>query len=113
MTDATGLSQEQRDKLEQLKADARKVMATPEGRRLLWWVVDGLAGFSKGTFVAGEFPHISSYQQGRREVGVELLARLQDWAPEQWALRMQEDAAEFVLQQRKKSLTTTNRGQDE
>lgn len=105
------MSQTDKDALAQLQSDVAKVMDTPEGRRVLWWVADGVCGYSRATF-AGEHPQLSSYNQGRREAAVELIARLQEWAPRGWARRVEEWSAEYVRKASEKRITGVSTGHD-
>lgn len=71
--------QEQREdrRRRQSVADFRAVVATPEGRRFVWELLSPafLASFT------GD-PLTTAYNEGRRGVANELLARLNDHAPD-------------------------------
>lgn len=64
---------EEKRKLEQ--QDIRAVMSTAEGRRLLWGIIERMAGTFIGTF-SGEALG-SAFNEGRRAVGLELMVRMQ------------------------------------
>jgi hypothetical protein len=53
-----------------LLADARAVLRTAEGRRLLWWLLNE-AGTYSTTYVPGD-SHASAFAEGRRNVGIQL-----------------------------------------
>ena len=76
-TDPT--AQAQRDERRRIQSirDFRAVVATPEGRRFVWELLGPafLASFT------GD-PLTTAYNEGRRGVANELLARLNDHAPE-------------------------------
>lgn len=73
----------------QRESDRHAIMATPEGRRFMWWLLDEVAGVDNGTF-AGEALH-SAYAEGRRAVGRELRTLLQAEAPASYLLMLQDE----------------------
>jgi hypothetical protein len=61
---------------EQMQADWKHVMATEAGRRFVWRIIDELSGATNGSFVAG-VPDLTSYNEGRRHVGLQLITEAQ------------------------------------
>ena len=77
--------QQQRDN------DVRAVLATPEGRRFLWWLLDDLCGLHSSAF-GGDMP-VLTFLEGRRNVGVALMQHAQALAPDEYVLSLQEHVA--------------------
>lgn len=76
---------------EALLADARAVLRTPEGRRLLWWLL-GEAGTYSTTYSPGD-SHGTAFQEGRRNVGIALEVTLAQADP-MAVVDMQREAVE-------------------
>lgn len=78
----------------QLAEDLRAALVTPGGRRLLWWVIDGVSGAMGRSFA--QDPYATAYNEGRRSVGVDvrLACERADSAAYVRMIREQLDAAE-------------------
>lgn len=74
--------------------DLLAVMGSAEGRRFVWELI-GTAGVFRQSF--GPDALATAFSEGRRSIGLELLARLQDEAPDAY-LKAQ---GEFIESQRK------------
>jgi hypothetical protein len=79
------------------RSDLTAVLSTPEGRRFVWDLLDDKAGTFGPSFV-GE-PHATSYNEGRRSVGLGLLVRCQQYAPDLYVQALQEQLAEARARQ--------------
>jgi hypothetical protein len=71
----------ERERQERIDKDLRAVMATPEGRRVVFWLVDELAGLAGDRGFDAESRAVDS---GRRAVGRDLVRRLGRVAPQDW-----------------------------
>jgi hypothetical protein len=69
---------EEKRKREQAANDIRTVMATVEGRRLLWHLIDSTAGVFSASY--GGDALSTAYNEGRRGVGIELMQAIQQVA---------------------------------
>lgn len=69
--------------------DLRAQMAKPEGRRLMFRLLDGYCGVLSPTF-GGEQPLGNAYREGRRSVGLELVQEIQRVCGEEWDLMWRE-----------------------
>jgi hypothetical protein len=76
----------------QTQGDAQAVLSTPAGRRFVWRLIDSVARVHGASF-CGESTHATAYQEGRRAVGIELLAELQRVAPAAYLLMVEEAMA--------------------
>jgi hypothetical protein len=77
------------DRIEQRRLnDIREVCKTPNGRRLLWWFLSK-AGVFRSSF-AGEKTHQTSFNEGRRDLGNDLLQEITKADPLMFA-RMQRE----------------------
>jgi hypothetical protein len=83
--------QRQKDRSQQLEDDVRQVMATANGRRFVWELVDTLCGTFAGSF-AGE-PHATSFNEGRRSVGLAVMQQVQRLSPREWVQALAEALA--------------------
>lgn len=83
----------------QLVLAVRAVAQTPAGRRVLWWIVDELAG-ALGASYSGENATHTAYLEGQRKVGCEVVALCMESAPQEFvhmlgeALERRRNAAE-------------------
>jgi hypothetical protein len=82
---------------DRVRSDLVAVLSTPEGRRFVWDLLDEKAGTFGPSFV-GE-PHSTSYNEGRRSVGLGLLVRCQQHAPDLYVQALQEQLAEARARQ--------------
>lgn len=74
----------------QRENDIRVVMSTPSGRRFIWRLANETCGVLSTTFTGD----IQTYhREGRRSVGVELLAELQKLCPPEYVTMIQEAIA--------------------
>lgn len=80
------------DRQTQAELDMRSVMASPEGRRLVWRLIDETAQTLGGSFVQDS--HVTAFNEGRRSVGIELMRRAQEWAPNEFMRALQEALTE-------------------
>jgi hypothetical protein len=81
-----------RDEIE--RADIRKVLATPEGRRELWRLLTS-CGVHRSSF-AGEAALTTAFNEGERNVGLRAEARAMKHAPE-FYIQMRNEAAQESL----------------
>jgi hypothetical protein len=58
----------------------------PAGRRVLWWILD-ISGIYRSSFTGNS---TTFFNEGRREVGLTLLAKISETKPEALILMMQE-----------------------
>ncbi len=79
----------------------KKVMSTPEGREVLWWVLDRSGLFSE-TFDVD--PCVSAYKQGSRAVGRKLFAVIEKNSFDEFVV-----AREEYMTQRSKDEEDVNR----
>lgn len=85
-TDPDAVASEERLAAARLKReqdDLRAVLSTPEGRRWLWRVLEATAAFRAS--YDPDNPIRMGFSEGRRSVGLWLLAELQHAAPEAFA----------------------------
>lgn len=81
-----GRSRAQRD-AERLRAAFRWLLADRKGRGLAWWLLQE-AGIYRTSF-AGDAA-TTAFQEGRRDIGLKVLHRLHDAAPEAYAQMLNE-----------------------
>jgi hypothetical protein len=67
--------------------DLTFVLGSPQGRRFFWDVLDRRAGTFSGSFTGNSQ---TFFNEGRRSVGIELMADAQQLAPELYGLALQE-----------------------
>lgn len=73
---------------DELKVQTRAALQTPEGRAFVWWLLEE-AGIFRTTFVSGS-PDQTAFAEGRRSLGLQLLARVERDAPGSTNLMRQE-----------------------
>lgn len=73
----------------QADTDLLNALGTPDGRRLLWQIIDERGGFLGVTF-CGESTHQSAFNEGRRSICVELVADCQRVAPSEYVQMLRE-----------------------
>jgi hypothetical protein len=73
---------EERQRLVDLKA----LLELPHGRRFIWWMLDA-AGVYKSSFTGNS---TTFFNEGRRDLGLQLLAKIAESSPESLVLMMQE-----------------------
>jgi len=73
---------------QQLDADIRAVMETQAGRRVVWWLLDGVAGLHGPSF-AGEAT-ATAYNEGRRSVGIDVMQAVQRLTKPAYLLMVEE-----------------------
>lgn len=66
----------------------RRVLDTPEGRAVLWEVLENCGVFARS--FAGENTHLTAHSEGRRHVGIDIFERLLQVAPQSYNLMRQE-----------------------
>jgi hypothetical protein len=81
----------EKDAEERAKRDLGVVMSTPEGRRFIWSLIEDADTW--GPSFAGESSHSTSYNEGRRAVGLALLFRCQRDATGLYVTALQEHLA--------------------
>lgn len=64
----------------QIEMEIRAILATPGGRRFIWRLLHDRIGILRGSFFGGD-THSAAYSEGRRSVGLELLADMQATDP--------------------------------
>jgi hypothetical protein len=67
--------------------DLRRVMATAEGRRIVWWVLE-LGGAFRSVFDPN--PQVMSFNEGGRNVALKILHRIEQAQPDRLAQMMAE-----------------------
>jgi len=67
---------------DQLKNDVRAVMATPEGRRFAWHLLEQ-AGIYRSSY--SHEPQAMAFNEGRRSSGLQLMGILTACCPDQYA----------------------------
>jgi hypothetical protein len=77
------------------RADLRAVLAMPEGRRWVWRVLECGGAFQ--TSYDPESPLRMAFAEGRRSIGLWLLAEMQDAAPGEFAALISESYAASTL----------------
>lgn len=65
--------------------DLRRVMATAEGRRVVWWVLE-LGGAFRSVFDPN--PHVMAFNEGGRNLALRMLHRIESACPERLAQMM-------------------------
>lgn len=83
---------------QQYRNDLVSVMNTPEGRRFVWQLI-GNAGVFQQSFVADATA--TAFNEGRRSVGLALLARLNDEMPD---LYLRAQGEQFEMQRKENAL---------
>ncbi len=81
-------SPEERARLER-EADLRAVLQRPEGRRLVWRLVETECGTFGPSFAPGD-PLATAYGEGRRSLGIALMEEARRVAPREWVEAMGE-----------------------
>ena len=79
--------------------DLREVMDTRAGRRVVWRIIDLKARVAASSF-AGEETHAMAYAEGRRAVGLDLMAHAQRVAPTEYVHMLAEATEERERQKR-------------
>lgn len=77
------------DPKERLQGHLRWVQSTTQGRAAMWWVLDSL-GYLNGQAFAGEATHQTAFNEGRRQVALELMLELQRADPRAYRLMLEE-----------------------
>jgi hypothetical protein len=75
--------------LRQLRRDLREVLALPAGRRVLWYVLEGICGVFASTERGSD--RATALRNGARAAGLLLQRQLQDWAPAEFVLLLTEN----------------------
>jgi hypothetical protein len=66
--------------------DLRALLELPAGRRILWWILE-TAGIYRSSFTGNS---TTFFNEGQRQVGLQLLGKIHDAKPEAMILMMQE-----------------------
>ena len=82
------INTERKQQLRAERKDIENVMAAPSGRRVVHALLEQGRVFQQ-TFTPGD-PHLTSFNEGRRAVGLWLLSQVVGKTPEQYALMMKE-----------------------
>lgn len=100
---------EEADRL--LREDAQKtVMSTVAGQRFVWDLLDRVCGTFGGSFVQGE-EHSTSFNEGMRAVGIQVMRELQAVAPQAYvAMLLERTQAANAEAAMRKSETVPNAG---
>lgn len=80
--------QERRQQLRAERKDIEDLMSTASGRRVVYTLLNEAKVFHQ-TFVPGD-PHSTSFNEGRRAIGLWLLTQVVGKTPDQYALMMKE-----------------------
>ena len=67
--------------------DIKWLMSSPRGRRLVWWIL-GIAGIYRTSFSSSR--NVTDFNEGGRNIGLKLLARVNDHCLDQYELMFQE-----------------------
>lgn len=104
----------ERDRLRRVQAvaDLQAVMNTPAGRRLLWRLIEGTSG-AFGLSHAGESTHETAFNEGRRAVGLELMADVQREAPTLYVQMLAEEFDERRVDNQLRREAAESEGADE
>jgi hypothetical protein len=78
-----------------LRLDMHSVMSTPQGRRLVLWLIDRVCA-TFGASYAGE-PSQTAFNEGRRSIGIALSSRAQEWAPVEYVEMLREQLESQLL----------------
>jgi hypothetical protein len=89
-----GSEREKREKNQEeaYRASFVRMMGTPDGRRVMWRALER-AGVYRTTF-SGEETHRTAMLEGRRALGLELLADIMEFCPESYQLMQVEQRRE-------------------
>lgn len=82
----------------QLEADWKAVLALPAGRRLVWNITQERAGVLRASF--GPTDRDSAYREGRRSIGLEMLAEVKRLAPAEFREMVEEGMAAITEEPR-------------
>jgi hypothetical protein len=66
--------------------DMRELLSLPAGRRIFWWLLE-ICGVFRSSFTGN---YTTFFNEGRREVGLQALAKINEAKPEALILMMQE-----------------------
>jgi hypothetical protein len=80
------------------REDLRAVMGTATGRRFIWRLLNSDTGINALSYTGD--PSSTDFNEGRRSVGLNLLAEIQRDAPAPWMRMMQERAEQIAKDQR-------------
>jgi hypothetical protein len=69
--------------------DIRVVLRRSEGRRLLWRLIDEIAGATSLSFQPGD-SHVTAFREGRRDVGLTVMSLAQQVDPANYGLMVAE-----------------------
>lgn len=97
-----GAGKKQRDSEMQRVGDLGAVMATPEGRRFVWWLLDK-SGIHESTLRGG--PTMALYFAGKQDLSHMLLARVTKEHPDAYLLMQSEAITEQKQKQREDKAT--------
>lgn len=87
LADLQNLEDEQRD------ADIMSLMATPLGRRFLWWLIDKHTNVHGTTFTGD---NQTFHNEGQRFVGVTLMLHIHRVAPQLYSKMVEEGLADLM-----------------
>jgi len=90
-----GLRQRREEAQRQADDDLRAVLATREGRSVVWRIIDGMAGTFGATFTGSSQ---TFHLEGRRSVGIDLMRESQRVAPDSYVLALTEALEERRLE---------------
>jgi hypothetical protein len=92
MTNAADPKQVEKSRLKEVfndrhfLTDLRALLELPAGRRILWWLLE-TAGIYRSSFTGNS---TTFFNEGQRQVGLTLLAKIHEAKPEAIVLMMQE-----------------------
>lgn len=71
------------DELKRAQNDAVSLLSSAQARRWIWQTISACGIYSRG--------RIDEFQQGRRDVGLAIMAQLKDHAPDQYRVMLAEN----------------------
>ncbi len=90
-------SEIERNRREQQITDLKKILATIEGRRFFWRYLS-LAGVFHSSFTGN---NTTFFNEGKREIGLKLLADLNEAVPQAFVLMQTEEAQRLAFEKNK------------
>ena len=85
--------QEERPKDDALDDAVRWLMAALNGRRVAWWLLE-MGGVYRSSFTIDS--HVTAFNEGRRDIGLRLMAKLMDVDPDAYARMVNEHRSDNV-----------------
>jgi len=89
--------EEKLDRAQEIK-DLRDICGLPAGRRFLMRILEHCHIYSTSM---SDDPHLTSFREGERNVGLWMAAEIGDAAPQEWLMMQQERLNEIEKERRK------------